>query len=226
VHVRCIDSTNDRARELATAGAPHGTLVTAREQTAGRGRQGRRWSAPAGQSLLMSLVLRWPISDSSPSLLPLIAAVAVCDVVGPQARVKWPNDIVFERAGALAKLAGVLAEGRPQEGWAVLGIGLNVAVKLEDLPEELGASAASLDESPDAIEPLLGRLLGQLEQRLEEPAEATLAAWRARDALRGREIAWAQGHGQARGIDSAGGLVVELADGRQETLDGGEVHLE
>ena len=86
------DSTNDRARELALAGAPHGTLVTAAEQTAGRGRQGRRWSAPADSALLMSLVLREP-----PPLLPLIAAVAVCDVAGEQARIKWPNDIVLAR---------------------------------------------------------------------------------------------------------------------------------
>ena len=93
LHLRSTDSTNDRARALAIAGAPHGTLVTASEQTAGRGRQGRRWSAPPGSSLLASLVLRDP-----PPLLPLIAAVAVCDMAGEDARVKWPNDIVFVRA--------------------------------------------------------------------------------------------------------------------------------
>src|SRR5580693_7229710 len=81
VHLRRTDSTNERARALALAGAPHGTLVTASEQTAGRGRQGRSWSAPAGQALLMSLLLRSP-----PSLLPLIAAVAVCDVAGERFR--------------------------------------------------------------------------------------------------------------------------------------------
>ena len=80
LHLRRTDSTNERARELAAAGAPHGTLVTASEQTAGRGRQGRRWSAPAGSALLMSLVLRWPPSPRPPELLPLAAAVAVCDV--------------------------------------------------------------------------------------------------------------------------------------------------
>ena len=80
----------------------------------------------------MSLMLREP-----PPLLPLIAAVAVCDVAGNEARVKWPNDIVFARGGRLAKLAGILIEGRPQEGWAVLGIGINVAVRVEELPVEL-----------------------------------------------------------------------------------------
>jgi BirA family transcriptional regulator, biotin operon repressor / biotin---[acetyl-CoA-carboxylase] ligase len=222
LHLRQIGSTNDRARELASAGAPHGTLVTASSQTAGRGRQGRRWTAPPGSALLMSLLLRWPTSDRSPPLLPLIAAVAVCDVAGEQARIKWPNDIVFVRdphpAGqrldplrgtaqsstpgqapvapapvsvpALTKLAGILAEGRPQAGWAVLGIGLNVAVRLEDLPPELRSTAATLGRPQADVEPTLQRLLVALEHRLTESSAATLEAWRARDALLGREIAW------------------------------------
>jgi BirA family biotin operon repressor/biotin-[acetyl-CoA-carboxylase] ligase len=233
VHLRRVDSTNERARELALADAPHGTLVTASEQSAGRGRQGRRWSAPPGSSLLMSLLLR-----EVPPLLPLIAAVAVCEVLGPAARIKWPNDVVVETPGeqrppALAKLAGILVEGRLQAGWAVLGIGVNVAVRLEDLPAELrqgsaaatGLPAASLGLTPAAVEPLLAGLLDVLEQRLPEPAEATLAAWRERDALRGREVAWAEGSGTAEGIDGAGRLVVRLADGGRTALGAGEVHL-
>jgi BirA family transcriptional regulator, biotin operon repressor / biotin---[acetyl-CoA-carboxylase] ligase len=240
VHLRSTDSTNDRARELAMAGAPHGTLVTAAEQTAGRGRQGRRWSAPAGSSLLMSLLLRPSPpgcvppttgsagggADRSLLLLPLIAAVAVCDVAGEKARIKWPNDVVTVQPKGLAKLAGILTEGRLQQGWAVLGIGLNVAVRLEDLPTELRSKAATLGESSEEIEPTLERLLRALEQRLLEPAEATLIAWRSRDALRGRNIAWAGGRGQAMGIDGTGRLVVALADGGHATLAAGEVHLE
>jgi BirA family biotin operon repressor/biotin-[acetyl-CoA-carboxylase] ligase len=272
VHLRRTGSTNDRARELAAAGAPHGTLVTASTQTAGRGRQGRRWSAPADSSLLISLVLRSP-----PALLPLIAAVAVCDIAGEDAQVKWPNDIVLARerpatadtgvevraetgadatragvsaetgadAGtevgvraedaepgsadtgvpALAKLAGILAEGRPQAGWAVLGIGVNVAVRLEDLPVELRSSAATLGYSPDALEPTLEQLLAALGRRLAEPTQTTLDAWRSRDVLYGREIAWGSERGQARGIDGEGRLIVVLADGSHTTLNAGEVHL-
>jgi BirA family transcriptional regulator, biotin operon repressor / biotin---[acetyl-CoA-carboxylase] ligase len=262
LHLRRTDSTNDRARALAAAGAPHGTLVTAAEQTAGRGRQGRSWSAPPGSSLLMSLLVRWPADGSAgapagsggveqaPLLLPLIAAVAVCDVVGEPARIKWPNDVVVEQepppqapAGAvLAKLAGILTEGRPQEAWAVVGIGLNVAVRLAELPGELqgdiaqGASvarpAATLGRSREEIEPMLARLLEALERRLREPGEQTLEAWRSRDALRGREIAWDArgsaellGRGRARGIDGVGRLIVALADGGHATLSAGEVHL-
>jgi BirA family transcriptional regulator, biotin operon repressor / biotin---[acetyl-CoA-carboxylase] ligase len=221
VHLRKTDSTNDRARALAIVGAPHGTLVTASAQTAGRGRQGRRWSSPANSSLLMSLVLRSP-----PPLLPLIAAVAVCDVAGERTRIKWPNDIVLPRGGGLGKLAGILAEGRPQQGWAVLGIGLNVAVRLQDLPAQTRLTAATLDEPASAIEPTLKRLLDALARRLNDSQETTLAAWRARDALHGREIAWGSGRGRAEGIDGAGRLVVALAGGGRTTLDAGEVHLE
>jgi BirA family biotin operon repressor/biotin-[acetyl-CoA-carboxylase] ligase len=245
VHLRSTDSTNDRARELAIAGAPHGTLVTASEQTAGRGRQGRRWSAPAGSSLLMSLLLRTDgqaAAVATPSVLPLIAAVAVCDAVGEGARIKWPNDIVAEAetAGgrpALGKLAGILTEGRPQAGWAVLGIGLNVAVRLEELPAELqppgdpdaAASsdlpAATLGRSPREIEPMLERLLAALERRLQAPVPETLEEWRRRDALRGREVAWGTRSGRADGIDDAGRLLVTLANGRHVALAAGEVHL-
>jgi BirA family transcriptional regulator, biotin operon repressor / biotin---[acetyl-CoA-carboxylase] ligase len=248
VHLRQTGSTNDRARELASAGAPHGTLVTASSQSAGRGRQGRRWSAPAGSSLLMSLVLRSPTP-----LLPLIAAVAVCEIAGDEAAIKWPNDIVFVRAPTtagmdvapgeaglgdaalrdarpgvptLAKLAGILVEGRPQESWAVLGIGLNVAVRLDELPAELRSGAATLGYSPNTIEPTLERLLTALQRRLAEPVAATLGAWRSRDALHGREIAWGSGRGRAEGIDDTGRLIVALVDGGHTALDAGEVHLE
>jgi BirA family biotin operon repressor/biotin-[acetyl-CoA-carboxylase] ligase len=227
LHLRRVDSTNERARELAIAGAPHGTLVTAAEQTAGRGRQGRRWSAPAGEAILMSLVLREP-----PTLLPLIAALAVCDVTGADAQIKWPNDIVLARGQGLAKLAGILAEGRPREGWVVLGIGLNVAVQLDRLPEEVrsGAAgalpAASMGLTPEEVEPTLRRLLAALAVRLAERPQATLAAWSAHDALAGRAISWSAGRGTAAGIDGEGRLVVELPDGGRAALGAGEVHIE
>lgn len=242
LHHRLIGSTNARARELALAGAPHGTLLTAAEQSAGRGRQGRTWSAPAGSSLLMSLILRWPETAPAPSLLPLIAAVAVCDSLAPEldagqgpALIKWPNDIVLARPdGRLAKLAGILVEGRPQERWAVLGLGLNVAVELERLPVELRATAATLGRRPGDVEPLLERLLAALEHRLQQPTAELLGAWSERDALRGRSIAWGtQGQGGekaalqgiAQGVDGTGRLVVALAGGGQTALEAGEVHL-
>ncbi len=174
--------------------------------------------APARSALLCSLVVRDP-----PTLLSLIAGVAVCDVIGPQAEVKWPNDVVSGHG--LAKLAGILVEGRPQEGWAVLGIGVNVAVRVEDLPEEVRPRAASLERPASAIEPLLAELLAALARRLEEPAERVLEAWRERDALLGRDVFWAGGAGRAGGVDDRGRLLVGLAGGAVATLDAGEVHL-
>jgi len=216
-------STSTVARALAAAGAPHGTLVTAGEQRAGRGRQGRTWSARAGRALLMSLVLReWP------ALVPIVGALAVADVAAARATdgqaisIKWPNDVLLDGR----KLAGVLGETRPQEGWCVLGIGLNVAVRVADLPAELHDRAATLGLEPAAIEPTLEALLRALERRLAQPTGAMLDGMRARDALYGRRLRWAQGEGLACGIDDAGRLLVAPArGGAPVALDASEVHL-
>jgi BirA family transcriptional regulator, biotin operon repressor / biotin---[acetyl-CoA-carboxylase] ligase len=215
LHLRLTDSTNLRLRELAEAGAPHGTLVTATEQLAGRGRQGRSWSAPAGTALLCSLLLHEP-----PPLLSLIAGVALAEVCGDGALVKWPNDVLVGGR----KVAGILVEARPQAGWAVLGIGLNVAVDVAALPGELRDRAGSLGLGTDAIEPTLLQLLRQLQHRLTQPLAETLALLRARDALLGQTIAWAEGKGRAAGIADDGRLLVQTASG-QLALDAGEVHL-
>ena len=215
VHLRLTDSTNERAKELALGGALHGTLVTADEQSAGRGRQGRAWSAPPRSALLMSLVTR----RLAPAL-PLAAAVAICDALPTRCEIKWPNDIWLERR----KLAGILVEGRPQDGWAVLGIGLNVTT--ESFPPELAEIATSLRIAGVELdaETVLAAVLGSLDEWLEAPADDVLAAWSERDALRGQRVRWAAGEGVAAGIDASGALVVETDDGRV-TLDAGEVHL-
>lgn len=221
LHLRATASTNDRALALAAAGAPHGTLVTADAQTAGRGRQGRTWSAPPGRALLASVVLRDP-----PALLPLHAAVAVAGTVAVHApdaavTIKWPNDVHLDGR----KVAGILAEGRPQAGWAVLGIGLNVAVRLSDLPTALRGSAATLGLAPAAREAVLAVLLDRLADVLVLPTDAVLAAWRERDALRGLPVRWNGGTGTGAGVDGTGRLVVALAGGGRTALDAGEVHL-
>ena len=187
VHFRLTDSTNARARELAARGAPHGTLVTADEQSAGRGRQGRTWTAPRGRALLCSLLIRDPSR-----LLPLAAGAAVAEVVGPDARIKWPNDVLVGGR----KVAGILIEARPQEGWAVAGIGVNVALRLpEDVPAELRSTAGTLGLGPDAIEPTLDALLGRLAYWLGVSDRVLLHAVRDRDALLGRPVRWAGGSG-------------------------------
>jgi len=216
LHLRTTDSTSDRARALAIAGAPHGTLVTAGEQLAGRGRHGRSWSAPAGRALLMSVVLR-----EAPALLALSSAVAVADVVGAPAAIKWPNDVLVGGR----KVAGILAERRPPERWVVLGIGVNVAVRDEDFPPELEGRAAGLGLSPAHVERVLAELLAALARRLAQGPDEILRAYRERDALAGREVRWLHGDGVARGVDDAGRLLVDRRGGGRVALDAGEVHL-
>lgn len=226
VHYRRVDSTNERAKRLAASGAPHGTIVTADEQTAGRGRQGRPWVAPAGSALLTSAVTRH--LDRHDFLLPLAAAVAVCEACEAAAPVactiKWPNDVWVERR----KVAGILVEGRPQEDWAVIGIGVNVTTATEELPAELRETATSLRRAGGgqelAVEPLLHALTAALTARLEDGADRILAAWRERDALRGETIVWEEGVGTAAGIDASGALLVDTVEGRM-ALEAGEVHL-
>lgn len=220
VHFRVTDSTNARARELATRGAPHGTLVTAAEQSAGRGRQGRTWSAPPGRALLCSLVIRDP-----PRLLPLVAGVAVAEVVsgaveGSEPQIKWPNDVLV----AGRKVAGILVEARLQDGWAVVGIGVNVAVAPGSLPPEVRDRAGTLGLEPSAIEPWLEGLLRSLEVWIDAGSEVVLDAVRARDALLGQAVRWAGGAGVGAGIDGDGRLVVQTESGHV-ALDAGEVHL-
>jgi len=216
VHFRLTDSTNARARELAAAGAPHGALVTADDQSAGRGRQGRSWVSQPGRSLSCSLVIRDP-----PSLLSLVAGVAVAEVCGAEAMLKWPNDVLL---GA-QKIAGILVEARPQEGWAVLGIGINVALELDQLDERTKQRAGTLGLEPSDVESVLARLLDALASWLGMAESGVLAAVRARDALLEQPVTWSDGQGSGAGIDEHGNLLVLLADHRTIALNAGEVHL-
>jgi BirA family biotin operon repressor/biotin-[acetyl-CoA-carboxylase] ligase len=218
VHFRLTDSTNERARELAAAGAPHGTLVTADEQQAGRGRQGRAWSAPPRSAVLMSVVLR-ELSET----LPLAAAVAVAEALPVESQIKWPNDVWIDGR----KVAGILVEARPQEGWAVLGIGLNVATGEFPPPLDETATSLHLAGAGMAVDDALAALVASLDEWLPRAPAEVLAAWRSRDALVGNPVRWENGRreGTAAGIDSTGALIVETANG-QVTLDAGEVHLE
>jgi BirA family biotin operon repressor/biotin-[acetyl-CoA-carboxylase] ligase len=227
-HHRLTDSTNDRARELALAGAPSGTVVTADEQTAGRGRHGRRWSAPPGSALLCSAILR-PL-EAHHALLPLAVPLAVCEAAEALApvecEVKWPNDVWLEER----KLAGVLLEARPPE-WAVIGVGLNLSVPDDEFPADLRWPATSLGHGISAGQ-ALGALREALARWVEASSEDVAHAFGERDALRDREVSWegaggasGSGSGTAAGVDASGNLIVETAEGEQVALGSGEVSL-
>jgi BirA family transcriptional regulator, biotin operon repressor / biotin---[acetyl-CoA-carboxylase] ligase len=227
-HFRQVGSTNTVARELAEGGAPNGTVVTADEQTAGRGRQGRTWTAPPRSALLYSAIVR-PLGKRHP-LLPLAVPLAVCETAealraGAECKVKWPNDVHLGGR----KVAGILIEARPQEEWAVLGVGLNLTIAEDQFPEELRDRATSLFSggwtSPRAAEVARFTLSAHLGKWVEADPGTILAEWRERDALLGREVTWEKGSGVAEGIDERGYLLVRLADGDRVALGAGEVHL-
>jgi BirA family biotin operon repressor/biotin-[acetyl-CoA-carboxylase] ligase len=209
LHLRSVGSTNAKARELADAGAPHGTLVTASEQTAGRGRQGRSWVTPPGTAIAASVIVR-----EFDDLLPLRAGLAVADLAGGAARVKWPNDVLLDGR----KVAGILVEARAPD-WAVVGIGVNVV----SVPPEVADIATSLGRSD--VEEALADLLAALDARVAQPSSEILAALRERDALLGRRVSWTGGEGVGAGIDASGALLVDTGAGTV-ALSSGEVHLQ
>ena len=151
-------------QRLVGAGDPEGTTAVADEQTEGRGRLGRRWQAPAGTSILCSVVLRPPVRPERLPELTLVGARACADAIqsmtGLDSTVKEPNDVLISGR----KVAGILGEAR--EGHVVLGIGVNVNVRAADLPERLEIPATSLLEETGEQIPraaLLAELLVRLE---------------------------------------------------------------
>ena len=229
-------STQDVVRAAARAGAAPGHCVVAGEQTAGRGRQGRAWTAPAGDALLVSILVRPPRPEGVTLVAGLAVAEAVAFVAGVAAGLKWPNDVL---AGSPpAKLAGILAEVEPLAprgaGPAVaLGIGINLRVDRFP-PDVRGASLHRLvaPAPPPGADRLLAALLEALGRRLDRLAADGLAGqlgdWRARAVGLGKVVR-ADGpggpfEGVATGIDAQGALLLDTPAGPVR-LVAGDVHL-
>lgn len=228
-------STNDEAAALAAAGAEHGTVVVAAAQTSGRGRLGRRWFSPPGQSLYLSCVLRPALAPEALPPVTLAAGIAVADAVSgavPAARLHWPNDVVV----AGRKLAGVLSEVTTRSGRveaAVVGIGLNVNV--EEFPADLGRPATSLyletGRRHDLVEvraKLLDRLENWLEQFFAEGMPAVARGWRSWGGMAGARVRVDLGGGRelcgtAGELAPDGGLEVVGDDGVTTVVRAGDV---
>ncbi len=140
-----ISSTNIEAKKLAEEGEPHGTLVVADKQNAGRGRRGKTWESPAGSSVYMTILLRPEFPPDKASMLTLLMALsvrnAVADVSGMEVQIKWPNDIVLHGK----KICGILTEMSAELDYihyVVIGVGINVNQKT--FPEEIHVTATSL----------------------------------------------------------------------------------
>ena len=145
-HLESVESTNEYAKEIAQQGAEHGTLILAQEQTKGKGRRGRTWMSPKGDNIYMSILLRPQIEPDHASMLTLVAAMAVAkgirEVSSLKTQIKWPNDIVVQGK----KVCGILTEMSAEVGrvhYVVIGIGINVHNR--DFPQEIRATATSLD---------------------------------------------------------------------------------
>ena len=231
-----VGSTNDVAARLADGGAPHGTVVVADEQTAGRGRHGNHWFSPAGTGLYVSVLLRM----ASPPVLTLAAGVAVAEALGQaaglDATLEWPNDVVVEAAGRRRKVAGILAEASTagdQVDRVIVGIGIN----LRDgaWPGELASRAGSVEGlTGRSVDPaaVLVEVLAALAIRCREVEAGRVAAllgrWEAlAPSSRGATVEWSVGpvrhRGVTEGVDEQGALIVRVGT-RRERLCGGEVH--
>lgn len=222
-------STNADLLAAAGRGAPHGTVLVADHQTAGRGRRDRRWESAPGDALMMSVLLEPPAGVGSlPQLSTAVgvAAAEACGALGAEdVRLKWPNDLVVGEAGAHRKLAGILAQSlvAPDRIVAVVGLGLNVrGARLE----RLAPGAAALDElvdTPDR-ERLLVEILRRLDALVTLPAAALRQRHVALSATIGTEVQVVTDHGRLSGravdVTADGHLVVEGADGRHEVVVG------
>jgi BirA family biotin operon repressor/biotin-[acetyl-CoA-carboxylase] ligase len=234
-----VASTQIEAARLAADGAPEGTVVTATHQSAGRGRRGRQWLDAPGQCLLMSVVLRPPISPGLSPQLSLVAAVAVADALasalgssGATAAIRWPNDVMV---GA-RKICGLLPEAvTTREGaleHVILGIGLNVNQR--DFPGPLQAIATSMRIETGrgrSVEEMQVGVLAALEERYRRYVQGGLAtllpAWLERaQGIGGRATAADGRAGIAVGLDADGALLLLGDSGETMRVVAGEVMTE
>lgn len=226
-YLQTVDSTNRYARALAQQGAPHGTLVLADEQTAGRGRRGRGWISPAGEGVFMSLILRPQAHPSQVARLSLLTALAVAEGIagetGLDARIKWPNDIVVGGS----KVCGMLLEMNADEQSVhdvVAGVGINVHQTA--FPEEIARTASSLDllsGRRQSRAALVRAFLGAFERATALSDADMMRAYRGRSATLGQRVQVVSLSGTftglAEAITDAGALVVLGDDGeRREVL--------
>lgn len=230
-----VDSTNTLAKTMAQQGAPHGTVILAERQTAGRGRLGRSFHSPAGTGIYMSLILRPACAPTELMHLTCAVAVAVSDAVeqtlGFRPGIKWINDLVAYGK----KLAGILTELSidPKTGlvdFAIIGIGLNCNQQPEDFPPELrtiACSASMVTGQPVDREALIQAMIHNLTQMDLNDKARIMERYRRDCVTLGKEVAVIHGdshrHGTALDINGNGALLVRFHDGPETYVDSGEV---
>jgi BirA family biotin operon repressor/biotin-[acetyl-CoA-carboxylase] ligase len=238
-YFREIDSTNNRARDLAATGYPEGTVVVSEMQTAGRGRRGRSWYSPAIEGIYLSVILRPVLPLIEISRVSLVTAVAVAETLKAelnlQPRIKWPNDILINNR----KIAGILSEAvTDMDGveYIVTGIGLNINNQLQDFPSEFRATATSAraewghpGSRVKVLQGLLARLESHYYQLLDGSFARTLEKGKSLSMVIGQELRLDTINGfivgQAIDIDDNGFLLVRDHLGIIHTIMSGEISI-
>lgn len=232
------DSTNIRGKQLADEGAPHGSLVVAEKQTAGRGRRGRTWLIPEGESITMSLILKPDMELVNASMLTLVAAMAIADAVrqalGDEAQcyIKWPNDIVVNGK----KICGILTEMTTEADYInsiIIGIGLNVNTTAFDPSVRDVATSLKLETGRTySRSQLIADVMESFEKydalfMQTQDLSALIEDYNAMLINRDRQVRVIEQDGEhivtARTVTKTGGLLVENADGTQREIISGEV---
>lgn len=234
-HDRTLDectSTNDLIRALGEAGAPHGTWISARKQTAGRGRSGNAWVSESG-GLFLSVLLRFDTPGALWTWIPLLVALSARRAIlsirpelAADLKIKWPNDIWLHGK----KTAGILCEGvgSRKGSYIIVGIGINCDVA----PRVPGLETASVALDPDALRPrILKQVLESLEQATPDGLAREFAA--CTQFAPGSPVEWRDrhqpgvilGHGTVEGIGASGELLVKTPDGEQQSLYSEDVSL-
>lgn len=234
-----IDSTNKKAKELAIEGMPHGTLVIANEQTAGKGRYGRSFESPKDSGIYMSLILKpSELAYQHPTIITSYAAAVVTKVVaemtGKQLGIKWVNDLFLENK----KVCGILTEAVTdfESGmmeWIVLGIGLNVSTETDIFSEEVSQKARAIFEKEgvevnrnELVANIMSSLLS-LHQELNEVDMMQL--YKENSMVVGKKVLIQQGKEEffvtVKDIDTEGQLIIETETGEVKTFNSGEIRI-
>lgn len=239
-----IDSTNNRALELAKKGAPEGLFVIGRQQTAGRGRQGKNWISRPDSGIYISYILRPELNPASLPLLSLVAGLSAVEAIekclSVSAGLKWVNDLIYEGR----KLGGILCEAPGQEAGArdigstaiIVGIGLNLSLQETDLPPELQGRTACLDRICNKMidaNALVAELCSSLEWQYNKLKQgnsgAIIEEWVRHSVTIGKRIRALVGNeeifGMATGLAGSGALIVDCDNGKRIQLHAGEISI-
>lgn len=235
---KTLESTNKTAKEMAVAGAEHGTVIIADSQTKGRGRYSRSYFSPSG-GLYMSIILRPEVLNfENPTSVTAFAAVAVCEAIESISektpKIKWVNDVLIDEK----KVCGILTEAVTdfESGsldWIVLGIGINVYIKTEDFPDDLQTSATSIFPN-EKMFGVRNKLSAEIINRILgydiTPREAEIfRKYKNRLAILGNQVTVIQNKNEYKAtvidIDAAGHLVVKNENGEIITVSSGEIRV-